>query len=72
MSVVEQQMPFYMRLRRQIGWLLLVKLIALIVIYYAFFSASHKTRITPQLLNQHLLNLDGKKAVMTEPERKLP
>ena len=57
MSVVEQQVPFYVRLRRQIGWLLLIKLIALIFIYNAFFNASHKAKITPKSLNQHMLNL---------------
>lgn len=57
MGVAGQPEPFYKRLQREITWLLALKLLALIVIYNAFFSAAHKAKITPQSLNMHLLNI---------------
>lgn len=34
-------------LSQDIGMALIIKVIALILIYFAFFSSSHKTRVTP-------------------------
>lgn len=59
--------PFYVRLRREITWLLVIKLFALIVIYNSFFSSSHKAVITPQSLNHHLLNLSSEPSKRKSP-----
>jgi hypothetical protein len=59
------------RLRRSIGWLLLVKLIALILIKTLFFSSEHRPRITPERVDAQLaLHPDGAAAPTAPRELK--
>ncbi len=46
-------------LAREIGAALIVKLIALICIYAAFFGPSHKTIVTPSTISQALFDSAG-------------
>ncbi len=43
-------------LRREIGAALVVKLLALVAIYVAFFSPAHKTIVTPSVISHALFN----------------
>lgn len=46
-------------LAREIGAVLVVKLVALICIYLAFFGPSHKTKVTPATISQALFDSAG-------------
>lgn len=41
-------------LRRKIGWLLLVKLAALVLLKTLFFSGEHRLDVTPERVTHHL------------------
>ncbi len=44
-----------MRLSREIAGLLALKLLALAVLYVAFFGPAHQTQVTPRATAAHLL-----------------
>jgi hypothetical protein len=43
------------QLRRSIGWMLLVKLAALIVLWALFFSPSDRLDVTPERVHEQML-----------------
>lgn len=65
MGEFASEVPYYIRLRRKIVWLLVAKLAALIVIYVSFFGPSNKAKITRQTLELHLFGqtLEPRKGV---------
>lgn len=43
------------RVRRQIAWTLLVKLLALIALWALFFSPEHRVEVTPERVQDQLI-----------------
>jgi len=41
-------------LLKRVGWTLLLKLIALILLYWAFFGPTHRLQVTPDRVDQHM------------------
>lgn len=47
--------PWRGALRRRIGWLLLIKLLALIALWQLFFSAGHRVPVDPESAAAHIV-----------------
>ena len=46
-SIRPQDPAWRVALRRQLGWTLLLKLAALFVLWFLFFSPAHRSHVTP-------------------------
>ena len=55
MQTVAQGWDWRRRLRRSIGWMLLIKLAALVALWTFFFSPSNRVAVTPDRVDEQLL-----------------
>jgi hypothetical protein len=53
-----RQTSWQAQMRRQIGWTLLVKLLALIALWAFFFSPEHRASVSDQTVHEHLIPTD--------------